>query len=127
MTTTSRIALPLLLLAALAGCRSHVITVNLTNSSAAPIHTVQVDYPNATFGKDTLAPGETFSYAIKPLDKGKLKIQFTDSTGASHANEVVSLEPNDEGRIDVKFSQAKADIGLDLLRSGQKIILPSNR
>ena len=33
--------------------------------------------------KDKLAPGETSSYAIKPLETGMMKVQFTDAQGAS--------------------------------------------
>jgi len=92
-------------LIALAGCRAHVVKISLTNTSAQPIKTIIVDYPNATFGKDALAPGATFSYTIKPLETGPLKIQFTDAKGASHAYVGPALQKNDEGSIDVKIDE----------------------
>ena len=99
----------------LAGCRAHVVKISLTNTSAQPIRTIIVDYPNATFGKDALAPGATFSYTIKPLETGPLKIQFTDAKGASHAYVGPALHKNDEGSIDVRIDQngavAEASIG----------------
>ena len=98
----------------LAGCRSRVVTVNLINTSTAPIKTIIVDYPTATFGRDKLAPGETFSYVIKPLEKGTLKVRFTDAQGNIHTFEGVSLHKNDEGWINVKFSQTFADVGFDI-------------
>ncbi|HZI56790.1 MAG TPA: hypothetical protein VFF39_08445, partial [Verrucomicrobiae bacterium] len=70
----SRFAIAMLLMSALAGCRAHVVRVNLINTSSEPVKTIIVDYPTAAFGKDTLAPGATFSYAIKPLETGMLKV-----------------------------------------------------
>ena len=67
------IAAALLIRLSLAGCRSHVVKINLTNTSAEPIKTIIVDYPTATFGKDKLAPGETFLLRIKPLEKGAIE------------------------------------------------------
>jgi hypothetical protein len=104
----------LVILFPLAGCRSRVVKVDLINISPQPVKTIIVDYPTATFGKDKLAPGETFSYVIKPLEKGKMKIQFADAQGNVHTFEGVSLHKNDEGWINVKFTQTAAIVGFDI-------------
>jgi hypothetical protein len=109
-----RLVPALLVLITLAGCRSRVVKVNLINTSDQPIRTIIVEYPSASFGKDTLAPGETFSYAIKPLEKGTLKIQFNDAQGNVHTYQRVSLHRNDEGWINVKFTQTAAIVGFDI-------------
>jgi hypothetical protein len=90
---------------AMAGCRSRVVKVNLINTSTDPVKTIIVDYPTATFGKDKLAPGETFSYAIKPLESGPLKVQFTDANGHGHTYIGPTLHPGGEGSIDVRLDQ----------------------
>src|SRR5215813_3710893 len=95
-----RLAAACIALIPLAGCRSRVVKVNLTNSGTEPVATIIVDYPTATFGKDRLAPGETFSYAIKPLETGPLKLQFTDAQGANHTYTGLTLHQNDDGAID---------------------------
>ena len=100
-----RFAVALVSLIALAGCRAHVVKISLTNTSAQPIKTIIVDYPNATFGKDALAPGATFSYTIKPLETGPLKIQFTDAKGANHTYIGPALHKNEEGSIEVSLDQ----------------------
>lgn len=92
--------------AALAGCRAHVVKVNLKNTSAEPVKTIIVDYPTATFGKDKLAPGETFSYGIKPLETGLIRIQFTDAQGSIHTYNGSQLHKNDDGSIQVDISQS---------------------
>jgi hypothetical protein len=93
---------------ALSGCHSHVVKVNLKNTSTDVVKTIIVDYPTATFGKDKLAPGETFSYAIKPLETGMLKIQFTDALGTIHSYIGTPLHKNDDGVLDVNLSQGGA-------------------
>jgi hypothetical protein len=91
-----------------AGCRSHVIKVNVVNSSAQPVSTVIVDYPDATFGVNSLAPGKTFPYVIKPTGTGPLKVQFTDTQGKSHTVTGPTVHKGDEGAIEIKLSQDSA-------------------
>src|SRR5262249_36937660 len=98
------------LLLTLTSCRSRVVRVNLVNTSTEPVSTIIVDYPTATFGKNKLAPGETFSYTIKPLETGPLKLQFTDARGAIHTYSGLTLHQNDDGAIDVKIDQDRAVI-----------------
>ena len=120
-----RLVPAIVLLVALSGCRSHVIKVNLINVSSDVVKTIIVDYPTATFGKDKLSPGETFSYAIKPLETGMMKIQFTDAQGTIHNYVGTTLHQNDEGELDVNLSQGgtvvKATIG------AHKTLLPFGR
>jgi hypothetical protein len=93
---------------ALSGCRSHVIKVNLKNTSTDMVKTIIIDYPTATFGKDKLSPDETFTYAIKPLETGMLKIQFTDAAGTIHSYIGTPLHKDDDGSLDVSLSQSGA-------------------
>ena len=94
-----------LLLLSAAGCRSRVIHVRLVNTSSQPVHTIIVDYPPATFGTDSLAPGATFNYVIKPTDNGPLKVQFADTQGATHTYTGPVVEKGQEGDIEIKLTQ----------------------
>jgi hypothetical protein len=98
----------LLLVAVLAGCRSHMTTFKLINNSAEPISTIIVDYPSATFGKDKLAPNETFSSSVKVTDTGALKVQFSDAKGSHHSYTGPLLRPNAESDIEISFTQESA-------------------
>lgn len=104
----AKITIALLLAGLLAGCGTHMVTIKLVNTSAAPISTVIVDYPSATFGKDKLAPGETFSSSVKFIDTGNLKVQFTDAKGANHVYKGPTLYRNAEGTIEIKLDQNNA-------------------
>lgn len=81
------LALPLLL----AGCRAtpsrglpeaaFIITVR---NQGADIHQLEVDYPNASFGRDYVPSGESFTYPPKLIGSGPVKVTFNDSNGKSH-------------------------------------------
>lgn len=115
-----RLFVVILFALSLTGCRAHVVKISLTNTSAQPIKTIIVDYPNATFGKDTLAPGETYFSLIKPLDHGPIKVRFTDAQGGNHTYESISLQQGDEGTVNIKLTQTSAESGYDLARLGKK-------
>ncbi len=111
----NRVVLVLVLLAAAAGCRSRVIQVTLVNASAQPVSTIIVDYPGATFGANSLAPGKTFVYKIKPLESGPLKLQFTDAQGVSHHSVVLPLLHRDqEGSIEIHLTQDASTSVVDI-------------
>jgi hypothetical protein len=82
-----------------------MVKMKLINTSAQPISTIIVDYPSATFGKDKLAPGETFISPVKLTDDGALKVQFRDANGGSHAYTGPMLHRNEEGSIDIRLDQ----------------------
>jgi hypothetical protein len=105
---TARVCFALLLFAFLAGCRAHMVTIKLVNTSAGPLSTIIVDYPSATFGKDKLSPGETFSSPVKLTDDGQLKVQFRDANGLNHVYAGPVLHKNQEGMIEVRFTQDSA-------------------
>jgi hypothetical protein len=107
---TYRCAGLLVILLAMAGCRSHMVTISLVNTSKEAVSTVIVDYPSATFGKDRLAPSETFSSPVKLTDTGPIKVQFTDAKGATHNYTGPVVLPNAEGTVEIKLDQSGAKI-----------------
>ncbi len=103
MKIASSICLSLILV--LTGCRSHMTTVRLTNSSSQPLSTIIIDYPSATFGKDKLAPGETFTSQIRITDAGPIKVQFTDAKGVNHTYTGPALRPNEVDPVWINLDQ----------------------
>jgi hypothetical protein len=98
---------------ALAGCRSRMITVKLTNSSSQPLSTIIVDYPSATFGKDRLAPGETFVSQIRITDVGRVKVQFTDAKGSTHTHTGPEVRPEEMVSLFITLDQNTATVSRD--------------
>jgi hypothetical protein len=84
---SASLALPLLL----AGCHAtpsrglpeaaFIITVR---NQGPDIHQLEVDYPNASFGRDVVPSGSTFTYPPKLIGSGPVKVTFNDSSGKSH-------------------------------------------
>src|ERR1700739_409052 len=105
---TARVCTLLLLFSFLTGCRAHMVKIKLVNTSASPISTIIVDYPSATFGKDRLAPGETFSSKVKFIGTGNLKVQFTDAKGGNHTYSGPTLYRDAEGTIEIRLDQTNA-------------------
>lgn len=99
----------LLLLFTISGClRSRVIDVTVTNTSAENLSNIVIDYPEATFGINLLAPGKSFHYKIKPTDTGALRISFTDTRGHDHNSAGPVVHKGDEGSIEIKLTQEAA-------------------
>jgi hypothetical protein len=109
-TKITRLKTPSLLLAllliAFAGCtHSHVIQVTVTNISTEKLSTIVIDYPEATFGINSLEPGKSFQYRIKPTGAGTLKIEFRNARGIDHVSSGPVVHKNDEGSIEIKLMQ----------------------
>ncbi len=88
----------------LTGCHSAYIEADLVNQTSNPITLVELDYPSASFGTQTLAPAQHFHYRFKVLGSGSLKLIYTD---AAHHELTISgptLNEGDEGRLTVTLT-----------------------
>jgi len=83
----------------LAGCHSRYIAATVTNRTGSPLSTVEVDYPSASFGVDTLADGATYSYRFKIIGSGPTAVLWTDSSHRDHKVPGPSLHEGDEGTL----------------------------
>jgi hypothetical protein len=82
------LTLPLLF----AGCRARpspgepqaafLITVH---NQSGDIHQLEVDYPNASFGRDYVPSGASFTYTPKLIGSGPVKVMFNDAAGKIQA------------------------------------------
>src|SRR5580692_10430885 len=64
-----------------AGCHSYHVDATVENRTGAPIQLLEIDYPSASFGADSLAAGAVFHYRIQLRGTGPLKVQYTSSDG----------------------------------------------
>ena len=115
----SRIRVLLLLflvLSAAAACtHSRVLKITVTNTSTEKLSTIVIDYPDASFGINSLEPGKSFDYKIKPTGTGALKIEFLNAQGADHVAAGPVVHKNDEGSIQIRLTRdgATSDIALN--------------
>ena len=106
--TTTRVAIATLTLAALTRCHSHYVSIDIHNTTAAPITLVEVDYPTASFGVDTLAAGATYHYRFKILGEGPTKILWTDAAQQQHTVAGPSLTEGQEGTLTTTITPTTA-------------------
>jgi hypothetical protein len=93
----------------LAGCHSAYIDATISNRTDKPISLVELDYPSASFGTQTLAPGADFHYRFKILGSGRLKLIYTDIANAEHDVAGPILDEGEEGPISVTVNATGVD------------------
>jgi hypothetical protein len=59
------------------GCRSHHVQITVENRTGGPIRLLEVDYPSASFGADSVEPGQVVRSSIQVRGSGPVKILFT--------------------------------------------------
>ena len=62
----------------LAGCKpSHHMQITVENHTGAAIRLLEVDYPSAAFGADSVGAGSVLQYRIQVQGSGPVKVQYT--------------------------------------------------
>jgi hypothetical protein len=85
----------------LAGCRSHHIEATVENRTGAPITLLEVDYPSASFGANSLAADAVFHYRFQVRGSGPVTVQYTAPDGHQVQNTGPTLHEKQEGRLDI--------------------------
>src|SRR5580698_11430734 len=88
----------------LTGCHSAYIETTVSNRTAAPISLLEVDYPSASFGTQTLAAGADFHYRFKVLGSGPTTVLWTDPTHQDHKSSGPIFHENDEGTLTITLN-----------------------
>ena len=102
-------------LAWMAGCHSYHVETTVENRTGAPIQLLEVDYPSASFGDNSLAAGAIFQYRIQLRGAGPVKVQYTTGDGHPVQIEGPALAERQEGRLDiVLLPGGKADFHPEL-------------
>ncbi|MBS1798785.1 MAG: hypothetical protein JSS95_03070 [Acidobacteria bacterium] len=97
-------ALALLPALCLTGCRSPYVATTVSNRTAEPIRLIEVDYPSASFGTQSLAPGADFHYRFKVLGEGKMKLIYTDSAHKEQDSEGPFLKEGAQGPVNITIA-----------------------
>src|ERR1700722_19634521 len=102
---------------AVTGCHSAIIDATISNRTTEPLSLVEVDYPSASFGTQSLAPGRDFHYRFKVLGNGPTTILWTDATHHDHKSAGLNLHEGEDGKLDILFNPNAAPTW-DLLLPG---------
>jgi len=90
----------------LTGCHSAHIEATISNHTAETLTLVEVDYPSASFGTQTLASGQDFHYRFKVLGSGPTTLIWTDPTHHEHKSPGPALHESDEGTLTITLQPA---------------------
>jgi hypothetical protein len=86
-------------LLAVCGCHSYHVETTVENRTGAAIQLLEVDYPSASFGADSLAAGADFHYRIQIEGTGLLKVQYTAAGGHQEQISGPTLSERQQGRL----------------------------
>jgi hypothetical protein len=105
----------LLCTGALSACHSYHIEATIQNRTGGAITLLEVDYPSASFGADSLAAEGVFHYRIQTRDSGPLKVQYTASNGHQVQFTGPTLYEKQEGAVEIDLlPDGKTEIHADL-------------
>ena len=82
-------------------CHSYHIDTTIENRTGSDIQLLEVDYPSASFGANTLAAGEVFHYRIQLRGSGPLKVQYTAGDGRQAQIDGPLVAERQEGRLQI--------------------------
>lgn len=85
----------------LTACYSSHIEISVKNQTGAPVRLLEVDYPYASFGANSLAAGATYHYRIQVQGTGQVKVQYTAGDGHQPQIEGPSLVEKQEGTLEI--------------------------
>lgn len=91
------------LLPGLTGCRSHWVETTVENQTGQTVHEVEVDYPSASFGINSLASGGTMHYRFKVQGSGPLKVQYALEDGKTVSGQGPTLNEGEQGRLTLRL------------------------
>jgi hypothetical protein len=83
------------------GCHSYHIDATIENRTGAPIQLLEVDYPSASFGADSLADGADFHYRFQVNGSGQLKVSYTAANGQTVQISGPTLSERQQGRLEI--------------------------
>jgi hypothetical protein len=96
-----RIAFLSLLFFVLSACHSYHIELTIQNNTGGPISLLEVDYPSASFGADSLAAGAAFHYRIQVRGSAPIKIQYTAANSRPVQISGPTLYEKQEGSMNI--------------------------
>ncbi|HEV2486383.1 MAG TPA: hypothetical protein VGT08_12695 [Terracidiphilus sp.] len=91
----------LLALIVATGCRSYHVEIMVQNRTGTAIQLLEVDYPSASFGADSLAAGAVFHYRIQIQGTGTLKVQYTAADGHHEQISGPTLSEHQQGSLQI--------------------------
>jgi len=83
------------------GCHSYHIETTIENHTGGTVTLLEVDYPSASFGADTLPADGVFHHRIQTRGSGPINVQYTAANGHPVQIKGPDIYEQQEGSIDI--------------------------
>jgi hypothetical protein len=104
-----RWALLLAACSSLTACKSAFVDATIRNETGEAVSAVEVDYPTASFGTNSLAANVEYHYKLKVLGSGATKVLWTDASHVDHTQAGPEMHEGQTGRLTVVLRRDKAE------------------
>ncbi len=84
-----------------AACRSYHVDMTGENRTGGAVQLLEVDYPSASFGTDSLAAGAGFRYRIQVRGNGPMKVEYTGAARIQRQISGPALAERQEGLMQI--------------------------
>ena len=95
---------------AMAGCHSHYVQTTIMNDGPTTLENIEVDYPSASFGLASLAPGARFNYRFKIDGSGKMKLLTQSNLGQASSEVGPYVAEGQEGSLEIDMNRAGKNV-----------------
>ena len=83
------------------GCHSRHVDATVENHTGAAIQQLEVDYPSASFGANSLAADANFGYRFQIQGSGDLKVQYSMVGGKTQQIKGPTLHEGQQGQLQI--------------------------
>ena len=90
----------------LIACRSAYVDTTIENNGPAPIHLIEVDYPSASFGTQSIDAHASYHYRFKIQGAGPVTVSWTDAAGKPHTAAGPTLKEGQQGELRISVNAA---------------------
>lgn len=84
-----------------ASCRTYIVNVTVVNHTGGVVNQLEVDYPNASFGVDTLPAGGEFHYHLQLESSGPIKVQYTEGVKQEYKSTGPTVHEQQRGDLEI--------------------------
>jgi len=88
---------------AISGCKSYWVDASVVNETGQAIRELEVDYPTASFGTNSLAPGATMHYRLQIRGSGPIKVEYTTPDGKISHAQGLALSEHQQGQVTIRL------------------------
>ena len=90
------------------GCKSPYVNATVKNDTGGDVRLVEVDYPSASFGRESLAAGAVYPYRVKILGSGATKVSWTDAERKPYTSDGPQLHEGQQGQLEITLTPTGA-------------------